>query len=328
MIRSTVWMTIAALMLTCPFVKGDDILPLKLLKWLPVEGPANNQPSDLAIRDGTLYTVSDKHDSVIFEIKIEEEAAILRPAVVFPDAAALSDGKLDLEGITCDRAGNFYLVSEARFRVLRVDPKGKNVAWVTPSLRKHGEAKGMFRVHGAYFEGITHIGVNRLVLCAEREPRGLIELTLDGDGPDVEAYTRNESKFTFPKGRPPDFAGLWWDGGALYALERNAHLICKMTRGEDGYEEEGSAWSYESIVTSDELRYASMRFGKAEGMCMDDDRVYVIIDNNGGPRHAHPEDRRPMLLIMARPKTQETPGKDSDPPTTPSNPRLEDRPQG
>lgn len=325
MIRSTVWMTITVFMLTNPFANGEDVIALQLLKWLPVESPANTQPSGLTMRGGSLFTVSDKHDSVIFEIKIGKEAAILSPAVVFPDAAALSGGKLDLEGITCDQEGNFYLVSEAQFRVLRVDATGKNVAWITPSLRKYGEAKGMFRVHGAYFEGITHIGANRLVLCAEREPRGIIELTLDGDKLAVEAYTRNESKFPFPKGRPPDFAGLYWDGNSLYALERNAYLICKMTRGEDGYEE-GPAWSYESIVTSEELRYSSMRFGKAEGLCMDDERVYVIIDNNGGPRHSQPKDKRPMLLIMARPKTQATPQKESDAPATAPSQRLEDKP--
>lgn len=302
MVRRAVWMAIAALVLAGPFAEGDEVLPLRLVKWLPVEGPGHIEPSGLTIRDGSLFTVSDKHDSVIFEVKIGEDAALLEPAVDFRDAAALSGGPLDLEGVTCDEAGNFYVLSEERFRVLRVGPAGKEVAWVTPSLLAHGQAKGMFRVPGAFLEGIAYVGDGGFVLCAEREPRGIIELTLDGDGLAVEAYTRNESKFRRPPGRPSDFTGLFWDGKALYALERNAYVICRMTRGPDGYEE-GAAWSYEHIVTSAELRYATMRFGRAEGLCMDKDRVYIILDNNGDARQSRPDDTRPLLLIMERPKS-------------------------
>ncbi|MCF8039119.1 MAG: esterase-like activity of phytase family protein, partial [Desulfohalobiaceae bacterium] len=243
---------------------------------------------------------SDKHDSVIFEIRLEEEAAVFTPAVVFPDAPALSGGRLDLEGITSDEEGAFYLASEARCRVLRVGPAGDNAAWITPSLKEFGRARGLFRVRNAYLEGIASGGEDRFVLCAERQPRGFIELTL-GEALSVKAYQRDKSKFHFPKGRSPDFSGLFRDAGGLYVLQRGAYLVCRMIQGETGYEE-GSAWSYESIVTSPELRYANMRFGRAEGLCMEDDLVYVILDNNGQAREASPNDRRPILLIMKRPK--------------------------
>ena len=48
----------------------QNIKHLKLLKVLPVEGPADNQPSGLTIWNDTLYTVSDKHDSTIFIVNI------------------------------------------------------------------------------------------------------------------------------------------------------------------------------------------------------------------------------------------------------------------
>ena len=312
MMRSTVWMVSAAFTMTAAVAQADDIVPLQLIKWLPVEGPENLQPSGLTIRNDSLFTVSDKHDGAIFEIKIGEQAAVLKPAVVFPDAPALSEGKLDLEGITCDEEGNFYLASEKQFRILRVDPAGKDVAWVTPSLRSYGEAVGLFRTRGAYLEGITHLEANRFVLCAEREPRGLIEVTLDGEHVAVEAYARDESRFHFPKGRPPDFTGLFRDGHGLYALERNAYLICQLIPGEQGYEE-GPAWSYEHIATSAELRYVTMTFGRGEGLCMDADRIYVILDNNGQARESQPDDHRPLILIMARPKPLQSTHIEPDP---------------
>ncbi|MCF8104451.1 MAG: esterase-like activity of phytase family protein [Desulfohalobiaceae bacterium] len=305
MIPRAMKMMLAMLLLAGSWAKADEILPLELVKWLPVEGPANIQPSGLTIRGSSLFTVSDRHDATIFKIKIEKEAAILTPAVVFQDAPALSGGRLDFEGITFDEEGDFYLASEARCRVLRVGPTGSRAAWITPSLKEYGQARGLFRVENAYLEGIASVGEGRFVLCAERQPRGIIELSL-GEALSVKAYQRDESKFHFPKGRSPDFSGLFRDAGGLYVLERGAYLICRMRPGDKGFEE-GSAWSYQSIVTSPELRYASMRFGRAEGLCMDDDLVYVILDNNGQAREASPNDRRPILLIMKRPKPDEKP---------------------
>lgn len=295
------WMLLAILLLIGSWANAQEILPLELVKWLPVEGPANIQPSGLTIRGNSLFTVSDKHDSTIFEIRIEEEAAVLTAAVVFPDAPALTSGRLDLEGITSDEEGAFYLASEKRCRVLRVGPAGDDVVWITPSLKEYGRARGLFQVRNAYLEGIASGGEDRFVLCAERQPRGFIELNYRGKALSVKAYLRAESTFHFPKGRSPDFSGLFRDSGGLYVLERGAYLICRLRQGETGYEE-GSAWSYESIVTSPELRYANMCFGRAEGLCMDNDLIYVILDNNGDARETSPGDRRPILLIMKRPK--------------------------
>jgi uncharacterized protein YjiK len=301
MMLAIVCMTAAAVILASPLSAAEEVLPLELIKCLPVQGPPHIQPSGLTLRNGKLFTVSDKHDGTIFEIKIGRKTARLNTAVDFSSAPALSGGKLDLEGITCDESGNFYVVSESQLRVLRVDAAGKEATWVTPSLYSHGAAKGMFRRENAYLEGITHVAADRFVLCAERQPRGIIEVTLNGEDPVVKAYTLNESKFPSGGEGAPDFTGLCWNNNTLYALARNAYLVCPMTQDENGFEE-ATAWSYQQIVTSEELRYVDMRFGHAEGLCMDDDHVYIILDNNEDTRESRPNDNRPLLLIMKRPK--------------------------
>lgn len=283
---------------TC--VTSDEGLPLQLIRYLPVEGPDNLQPSGLTMRNGTLFTVSDKHDSVIFKLTLKDDAAHCSPAIVFHDAKVLNGDTLDLEGIACDAEGNFYLASEARFRILYVSRDGRDVSWITPSLRSVGQRAGLFRVPGAYLEGISRVGPKQFILCAERQPRGLIEVDLSSEQMAATAFLCDETRFVLPKKRSPDFTALHWDGESLYALARNAYLVCQMFRSGMAYEE-GLAWSYESIVTSDELRYANMEYGQAEGLCMDDERVYVILDNNGMPRESLPDDKRPLLLIMERP---------------------------
>lgn len=142
--------------------------PLKLFRVLPVEGPENCQPSGLTIRSDTLFTVSDKHDSAIYRVELQDTAAVLIPYLTFQIPDPSGKNWFDFEGITHDNSGNFYIVSESRFRILKVSADGE-VAWITPDLKSYGEEKGLFQVFNAYLEGIAWTGENHFILAAERQ---------------------------------------------------------------------------------------------------------------------------------------------------------------
>lgn len=282
----------------------EMVTPLKAVKVLPVEGLENNQPSGLTIFDNTLFVVSDKHDDTIFRIQLMEDKAVLVPHVQFKLSEPVTEEVLDFEGITCDEEGNFYIVSETAFRILKVSADGEKTSWLTPSLRSDGEKVGLFQTRGAYLEGITLVDKGQFVVCAERQPSGIIEVDTNTTPVKVRAFKYDTTKAKLPKDRHPDFTGLFWENGILYALERNAYVICKLIKSSHGFEE-GDFWSYESIETSEEFQYESMKFGRAEGLCMDKNHVYVILDNNGNARRLDPSDHRPLLLIMERPRIRE-----------------------
>ncbi len=281
-------------------IPEEIVTPLKAVKVLPVEGPENNQPSGLTIFNNTLFTVSDKHDDTIFRIQLNGNKAVLVPHVQFEPSELVTEKALDFEGITCDSEGNFYIISESTFRILRVSADGKEVSWVSPSLQSYGEKVGLFQTRGAYLEGITFVDENQFVVCAERQPRGIIEVNTDTTPPKITAFKYNTTRAELPKDRNPDFTGLFWENEILYTLQRNAYVLCKLVKNQQGFEEE-NFWSYKAIVTREEFQYENMIFGRAEGLCMDKDYVYVILDNNGDARRAVPSDRRPLLLIMERP---------------------------
>ena len=56
--------------------------------------------------------------------------------------------------------------------------------------------------------------------------------------------------------------------------------------------------------SSEELQYADMTYGRGEGLCMDAERVFVVLDHNGRPRYLDSNDSRPLLLIMERPRSK------------------------
>ena len=270
------------------------------LTWrvLPIESEPGTQPSGLCLLEGQLYAVSDKHDW-IYRVDIEADKAILRKHVPV-DKAALNVEKLDLEGITTDQKGNFILLSERHNRLLRVNAKGTR--WLSGyELEPAAQQAGLLRKNNAGFEGITFVAPNRLLLAAEREPRGLVDVELSPQY-NIKAAAATLFQFSilpFPEGRTPDFSGLDFFAGQIYALQRNANAVSVLDRRIDGYRE-GQAWSFDAVLESPQWRYQDMRFGHAEGLAVNADNFYIILDNNNSGFETDPEDQRALLLIGQR----------------------------
>jgi len=265
-----------------------------------IEGPENFQPSGLTLIDGRLHTVSDKHNDFIYCLELSNDTAIAVPAVKIAQPFFSFFHSYDFEGIAHDDSGNFLLASESQCRILRISPDGENSNWITPNLKPAGKKAGLFQVKNAYLEGICCISPNELILCAEREPRGLVEINLEKTPIQVYAYPSEDSKFIFPQGTSKDFSGLCRYKNEVYILERNAFLIGQLKRVKNQLIET-IGWSYRHIETMATYRYSDMKFGKAEGICIDDNYIYIIIDNNADHRADNPDDRRPLLMLFDHP---------------------------
>lgn len=270
-------------------------LELELERALPVEGGANFQPSGLYLSSGRLLVVSDKHDDAVFELSLQRDSAVARPFLRF---RAPGGEALDLEGIAGGQDGSLLLASEAQFRLLAVSTSGR-ATWLTSSLEKVGQAAGLFQKHNAGLEGVAKVG-NQLVIAAEREPRGLLEVADGGGGP-VVAYRLPSAVCSGLHGRTDDLTDLSVSEGELYALQRNAHLVVRMTRS-DGRFREAAHWSYGRAENDPRYRYRDRTYGLAEGLALDETHVYVVLDNNDDARESGNDDRRGMLFVFKRPR--------------------------
>ena len=289
-------LSIVALVLFCtPVISNaqNEPIPLEAISVLPVEGPEFNQPSGLFMHNDTLFTVSDKHDDTIFRIELREDAAVFVPHVRFKASRSFGVFRLDLEGITRGEDGSFYLASEGEFAILKVSPDGSDVSWVTTSLRDVGVSAGLFQTRGGYLEGITLMRPGRFLVAAERTPCGLIEVDVAGEQRVVEIANHGSTN---------SYTGLHREEENVYILQRSTATIRKTIRYLD-IDSPSTIWSYAHIVNDPEYLYQHEQFGAktAEGLAMDRDRVYVILDNNNDARRMYPDDLRPLLLIMKRP---------------------------
>lgn len=259
-----------------------------------------SEPSGLTMFENVLYTVSDKDNEIIYRIDLTDSTGNASPHITFDSPQLRSGVRLDLEGITCDADGNFYVASESALRAIYVSSNGDSVAWATASVRKAGEYRGLFKTPNANLEGIALMGQHSLLLAAERQPRGLIEVDMRGDRFTYSVYKYEDSSVPVPEGRNSDFTGIYTENESIWALNRNADAVSRIGFGDDhlvAYE----IWSFADAVNKPELKYENMRFGMAEGICMDEDRVYIVLDNNGIARVQDRSDTRPLLLVFERP---------------------------
>jgi uncharacterized protein YjiK len=277
---------------------GAGAPELELVAAYAVEGRRLVEPSGLTLHDGVLYTVADKDDGVIFRIGLEAGVARLVPHIRFDPPES---GTMDWEGITVDKGGTFYLISERRGRLLRVTADG-TASWASPDLRAEGRRHGLFNKVNAGFEGVAWLGPNHWLGAVEREPRGLVEWRGGGEAVAAEYSVREDSPFkdALPLLRIPDYAGLYADRGTVYGLFRNAHLVVRLEKA-GGAWRETAAWSYRHLETDPRWAYRAQAYGQAEGLVVDGRDVYLIFDNNLGARQADPRDRRPLLIHARMP---------------------------
>lgn len=288
----------------------DSNRDLILLAGYPIVSDEKNlQPSGLDVCNDKLLFVSDKHDHAIFELILESNVARTNtflalhnipnpPKSSFPleeqlirKAGELSgySGGYDWEGITCDERGNFYLISEYFFAVLKIMPDGGS-EWVSPSFYNLGSEKGMFKKMNAYGEGITIVD-DRIVVAVEREPRGLIEIK----NQQVTHIWVEDAPMYSDSGLSFDYAGMDVWNNQVYLLERNHLKLCpSVDLASDSSSSALKCFHYRS--THEQWGFDASPYGTAEGLAIDGASLWLIFDNNQKSRLINPDDRRPILL--------------------------------
>ncbi|MEW9904164.1 esterase-like activity of phytase family protein [Pseudomonas putida] len=297
---------------------------LKMSEEHPVDGMRGGNLSGLAWCRGALWTVSDRDDDRIYRLDQQDRTWRAQPLTFTPPpvpesglpwglksrnwaASYIRGGELDFEGITCDKAGNFYLISEAHAAVLQLPVDGEP-RWlkIDPAMVRQARASGMLLHFNALFEGLAiHPSGDRLWLAAERERRGLLLVErqqsvwncarscvlLSEAGVEMQP-----EQMPNPQAMARDFSDLAWYEGKLYTLERNAYRICRRD-SENGQVER--CWSFAADALVESRRY-DQPYGLAEALVIDAKGAWVGVDNNNGDRADG--EARPIVWRFAAPE--------------------------
>lgn len=304
-------------------VLADAWPELTLQSEHPVEGMRGANLSGLAMCQGELWAVSDRDDDQVYRLDNRyaqwHAEAVGFDAPPVPESglpwgvrmmgkafSPLRGGDLDLEGITCDEAGNRYVVSESHAAVLQL-PQVGSPSWlkIDPALVRQARASGMLLHFNALFEGIAvNPQGNQIWLAAERERRGLLSIRKKQSVWDCEESCVLMSEGG-PEQPPPelkvkpqqkDFADLALFQGKLFTLERMAYRICR--RSPDTGEVE-RCWSFARDGLTDARQY-NTRYGHAEALSLDAGGAWIGVDNGSHVRADG--EARPIVWRFAAPQ--------------------------
>jgi len=283
-------------------VKQAAAIELTDFQVYPINGIDQIEPSGLTLKEGVLFTVGDKHRA-IYRLDIINHEAWLTKALNLNSEQDLGVTALDLEGITTVN-GEFILVSESHHRLIHVDDG--QLRWLPErgnDLYQSAFDAGLLQLHNAGLEAVTYLGGHRFLVAAERQPRGLIEIQFDRDLKVIQSQLNQlmPNSRQHLHGRHPDLTGLFVHHNQVFGLQRNAYVIHELNRSGQGDYSEGQAWSYEHIVRDSRFAYSDMQYGHAEGLAVDDDFFYLVLDNNRMANAKNPNDKRPLLIIAKRP---------------------------
>jgi hypothetical protein len=322
-VRLAAWLLLGCAALAPVLASAAPIEELQLLAEHPVEGMRGGNLSGLALCHGELYTESDRDDNRVYRLDTRQtvwraEAQVFKVPALPPGelgwsmdltawaASIVRGGKIDFEGISCDTAGNRYLVSEAYAQVLKVSPAGQ-AQWlsISPQMVRQAQEAGLLAHFNAIFEGLAIApDGEQLWLAAERSRRGLIKLQRQGERWDCagacvllseEGYQSPALPLGTDVPQDKDFSDLAWYANKLYTLERNAYQICRRDPQTAAVEH---CWSFAQAALTPERRYEHP-YGVTEALAVDADGAWIGNDNNKWARGDG--DRRPIVWRFAAP---------------------------
>ena len=136
--------------------------PLQLLEERPVTAMSGGNLSGLAWCQGALWALSDRDDRRLYRLRakvgiwqaeVEQFSAPLAPPSGLSwgqqvgnwGMGVVRGGELDFEGLSCDAAGNRYLLSEAQVAVLKL-PVAGSPSWLPlpANLVSQARVSGLF----------------------------------------------------------------------------------------------------------------------------------------------------------------------------------------
>jgi len=258
--------------------------------------PDITEPSDLLLRQGRFYTISDSYRQV-YEIDFSGPGGSIRRAASWTPVGLAQ--QTDLEAMAQLPGGEVLLASE-----------GSGTLFVLSPFPNHACAAWDTGVTGTCFFGRANCGIEamavlpggRLFVAKEREPRSAWLFDLPAS-PCAASKLAGRTYLKLPNEIGPDISAATYDAasGHLLVVARAHQKVLELkvpqpTPGDSSPRTIDLVGSFSYAATEDSLGYQGLISHQVEGIAVDERRVlYLVVDNNDRPS-ARFGNRRPPLL--------------------------------
>jgi hypothetical protein len=271
--------------------------PLSLLEAHVVAGSSGLDLSGLDLCDELLLTVSDKtEDRVFFLEPVNSGYAVgeylqldvpphnhSRPwlRVLYSYLRGLvGQSTTDWEGVSCE-GNDIFLISEM-FGSFLVASKDTPPIWRSVADQNIVGALPLYERFSIGFETISVIDRQSVFIGHEREPAAGLIFIFSPEPGRISDFIPIMSipGYITPAHGSEDITGSDIHGDVLYTLHRSSRQICAQ-RITPPFKDFLGCRSFASTEKAEAYAYTSMTYGRAEGLAVTDDKLYVILDNNG-----------------------------------------------
>jgi phytase-like protein len=243
--------------------------------------PGITEPSDLLLRGGSLFTVSDSHRSV-YRLAFDGPGGAPRRAGTWTPSG-LPDA-VDLEALAELPTGEVLLASENTGSIFVLSP-----------FPEHACAAWTSGIPGSCFIGRPNCGIEamavlpggRLFAAKERDPRGAWLFDLPAK-PCTAAVLSGRTYLKLPDEVGPDIAAATYHAGTghLLLVARSRQRVLELevpepTPGDTSPRALALVGSFSYASAENVLDYEGIDFHQVEGIAVDDRNVlYLCVDNN------------------------------------------------
>ncbi len=245
--------------------------------------------------DGELWTMADNHTHLyrIDFLKGTNAASLtllpqfLKSSHLAPFAREKID-RYDTEGLARDDLGRIYVSEEANRWILRMAPDGSSLERL--AIDWSPVAKHFDRTEGnSSFEGVAVIS-NRLYVANERNMPRIIVVDLET----LKVIDDFCPTYNVPLVNEAHFSDLAAYNGRLFILVRSRALILEV---DPATKRVVAEYDWSACERDPDSAYqARFNTGNMEGLAIDAGGFWMVTDNNGLGRTAHPNDTRPTLF--------------------------------
>lgn len=237
--------------------------------------------SGLCFKDGTLYSVNDKQENYLYKLRIDTNSATFSS-----DRIQIAAYK-DFEGI-CHYQNAFYVIEEKECRVYKIinnnaTPYGAAFLTSLKSKRLVDTGEGGNR----QIEGFAMLSDSTFLIATERTVTSLATINIRGEilsgmqfPPLHFSDTCLPSPLLSKSSSTKDansFSDLCIYKGKAYLLEREKKMIHVIDISRDPFVITRTLSFKNDILPCDEYHDY---YGAAEGLAIDDQYIYIILDNN------------------------------------------------
>lgn len=270
------------ILIYCTNIPLKSLIPYKIYE---IRGKKNLEPSGIIKSNNNFFIICDSEDNKLFQLDINNDFAQVNIYKKYKLNKKLKKKKLDFEALSVDSNNDFYILSETTGCILKDNDNNLDII-NTLSKNSRGNV-----------EGLAITSNNTFVVSYKDNPSGLFFINSDSES----FLPLNAKLLHLNSNKKIEISDIFYENENIWCLIKNHKKIVKLEKKSQNDYCPTLILDYADTEDNPLYRYKEYKgIGNAEGLCIDEKYIYIVLDNNCSPRYLDNSNTSPLLMIFYR----------------------------